>query len=149
MESKTSKQLRQKRASQAVLRNMLKSFEKDLAQLAVDARARNAEERRNATVTIPQAKEPDYLYPARDFPKSAGQSKKHSMIEVCLSIFVGFLISMVLQEWVVTPIWHLPTSADIWPTSGRGNLEITLLFTVVSIVRSYVFRRVFNWVEGK
>ncbi len=66
------------------------------------------------------------------------QSAKHSMIEVLLNIGTGFIISALLQQYVVTPLWHLQVSA-------AGNLGITAFFTVVSVVRSYIFRRLANW----
>lgn len=65
------------------------------------------------------------------------QSARHSLIEVLANIGTGFIISAALQQWVVTPLWHLHTS----PTA---NLSITVFFTVVSVVRSYIFRRLAN-----
>jgi hypothetical protein len=65
------------------------------------------------------------------------QSAKHSLIEVLLNIGTGFIISALLQQYVVAPIWHLPPAF-------RSNLEITVFFTVVSVIRSYVFRRIAN-----
>jgi hypothetical protein len=65
------------------------------------------------------------------------QSVRHSWLEVLTNIGTGFVISALLQQFVVTPLWHLPVSA-------AGNLGITVFFTVVSVVRSYIFRRVFN-----
>lgn len=70
------------------------------------------------------------------------QTVKHSWIEVLCNIGTGFLISAGIQQWVITPIWHLPVSA-------ANNLTITAIFTVVSILRSYVFRRVFNKIGHK
>lgn len=65
------------------------------------------------------------------------QSRKHTVIEVLSNIGTGFILSAILQQYVVTPIWHLQTSV-------MDNLGITVFFTVVSIIRSYVFRRIFN-----
>lgn len=65
------------------------------------------------------------------------QSIKHSWIEVLCNIGSGFIISVLLQHYVVTPVWHLPTSLS-------QNVGITVFFTVASIIRSILFRRFFN-----
>ncbi len=66
------------------------------------------------------------------------QSKTHSLIEVLLNIGSGFVISVLLQQYLITPIYHLPTS-------GSQNITITIIFTVVSVARSYFFRRLANY----
>ena len=66
-----------------------------------------------------------------------GQSKRASLFESVVNVGVGFLVSLVVWTYIVVPLWHLPV------TMGE-NLQITLLFTVVSVVRSYVWRRIFN-----
>lgn len=65
------------------------------------------------------------------------QTIKHSWIEVIANIGSGFVISMLIQHFVVTPIWNLPTNFS-------QNIGITILFTIVSIIRSILFRRYFN-----
>jgi hypothetical protein len=62
------------------------------------------------------------------------------MVEVVVSTFVAFAISAALQQWVVSPLFQLNT------THGQ-NLLITVFFTVVSLVRSYLFRRAFNYLH--
>lgn len=64
------------------------------------------------------------------------QSRKHSFLEALLNTASGFLTSL-LTQWVVFP-WF-----QFYP-SLHENLTITAIFTVVSIVRSYVWRRIFN-----
>lgn len=69
------------------------------------------------------------------------QSKTQSLIEVVISTAVAFVISLALQHFIVSPAalrWDLLHSA-------QGSLAITIFFTLVSLIRSYVFRRVFNW----
>lgn len=66
------------------------------------------------------------------------QSKRHSMIEVVVGTAVAFVISAFLQHYVVTPLFHLPVSVS-------NDLGMTLFFTVVSLVRSYYWRRLCNW----
>lgn len=71
------------------------------------------------------------------------QSKTQSAIEVVVSTAVAFLISLALQHYVVSPLalrWDLLHSA-------QGSLIITLFFTVISLIRSFYFRRFFNWLH--
>ena len=68
------------------------------------------------------------------------KTRKQSAIEVTVSTLLAFLISAALQQWVVTPLFDLQTS------HGQ-NLLITALFTVISLVRSYIFRRAFNYLH--
>lgn len=70
------------------------------------------------------------------------QTRTHSLIEQLFNTASGFLISVLVWQFVVGPIWHLHTNF-------AENLEITLLFTVVSIVRSYAWRRLFNRMSNK
>ena len=70
------------------------------------------------------------------------QSRKQSAVEVIVSTVVAFAISAALQEWVVTPLFNLNTN-------HAENLGITCFFTVVSLVRSYLFRRFFNWLHSR
>lgn len=65
------------------------------------------------------------------------QTRTHSVIEVLVNIGTGFIISALLQQFVVAKIWNLQTSA-------ADNLQITVFFTVVSVIRSYIFRRLAN-----
>lgn len=49
----------------------------------------------------------------------------------------GFLLSFLLWRYVVGPLYGIPRSAT-------QELGVTMLFTVVSITRSYAWRRTFN-----
>lgn len=64
------------------------------------------------------------------------QSRKHSLFESLVNTAIGFLVSML--TWVIVArLYGIPmTLAD--------NLGITAIFTVVSIARQYVLRRIFN-----
>lgn len=66
-----------------------------------------------------------------------GQSKKHSFLESLLNVAVGYGIA-ILSQIVIFPWFgiHIPL---------RDNLLIGVIFTIVSIVRSYALRRAFNW----
>ncbi len=69
------------------------------------------------------------------------QTKKHSFIEVCLSTAIGYLVA-VLTQYFIFPYF------DIY-TSFQSNLQIGLIFTAISIIRSYVIRRLFNRLGGR
>ena len=64
------------------------------------------------------------------------QSRRGSMVEAIVNVLVGYLVAVGAQI-AIFPLFgvHLPVS---------DNLTIGLLFTVVSLIRSYCLRRVFN-----
>ncbi len=70
------------------------------------------------------------------------QSKTQSLIEQLLNIGSGFLISLCVWEFIVKPIWKIETNF-------AENLQITVLFTAVSLARSYAWRRAFNHFSHK
>lgn len=65
------------------------------------------------------------------------QTRKHSLVESLLNTASGFLLSCIVWEVIVKPVWHIQTT-------HAENLQITAVFTVVSIARSYAWRRFFN-----
>ena len=64
------------------------------------------------------------------------QSKRESMIETLTSVFVGWIIGVILNM-LVLPLFDY----DVNLTDG---VLISIIFTAVSVVRSYVVRRFFN-----
>jgi hypothetical protein len=68
--------------------------------------------------------------------KPTGQSRLGSLLESIVNILIGYWVA-VLSQIYVFPLFgiHLPLSS---------NLYIGLIFTVVSLVRSYTLRRLFN-----
>lgn len=65
------------------------------------------------------------------------QSRKQSLIEQLLNVGSGFLVSLLLWSYVIVPVWSIEVST-------QDNLAITLTFTVVSVARGYMWRRLFN-----
>ena len=65
------------------------------------------------------------------------QSKLESLVEASLNTASGFIVSLLVWQWVVAPLFGLPVD---WAM----NFWITGIFTVVSILRSYIWRRLFN-----
>ncbi len=64
------------------------------------------------------------------------QSKKQSLIESLTSTTIGIIIGIVLNLTIL-PIFG-------YPVSVVDSLWISLIFTAISVVRSYVVRRIFN-----
>ena len=69
------------------------------------------------------------------------QSKKQSFIESLTSTTIGIIIGIVLNLTIL-PIFG-------YPVSWSDSLWISVIFTIVSIIRSYVIRRFFNSKERK
>jgi hypothetical protein len=64
------------------------------------------------------------------------QNKRHSLLESALNIFSGSFIAYSLTQ---AGSW-----AGLWSISPGGNLLLTSVLTVVSLLRSYLWRRIFN-----
>lgn len=69
------------------------------------------------------------------------QSRTHSALESAANVAVGYGVAIATQA-AVFPLFGLHASAG-------QHLIIGAIFTVVSLVRSYVLRRVFNSIGGK
>ena len=72
-----------------------------------------------------------------DTQRIASQPKGMSLTESIINVLVGLLINITAQH-LVFPLF------GIYITWGQ-NLQIAMIFTVISIIRSYVLRRGFNW----
>ena len=67
------------------------------------------------------------------------QTKKMSLIETVLSVLIGYIVAL-LSQIVTFPLFDIEVSLT-------DNLLIGLLFTVISIIRGYYVRRLFNWID--
>ena len=65
-----------------------------------------------------------------------GQSHFHTFLESWLNVAIGIGVAIAAQR-LIFPWFDIDVGHD-------ENLAIALLFTVVSLVRSYVLRRLFN-----
>lgn len=70
-----------------------------------------------------------------------GQPKSHSFLESIANVIIGFCVALLTQV-VVFPLFGIEASLG-------QNLAIGGVFTGVSIVRSYLVRRLFNWIHVK
>jgi hypothetical protein len=64
------------------------------------------------------------------------QSRLQSFIESVANVAIGFFVALASQL-VIFPVFDIKISLS-------ENLAIGAFFTIISIVRSYVVRRVFN-----
>ena len=64
------------------------------------------------------------------------QTKKQSFIESLTSTTIGVIIGIVLNLTIL-PIFGYPVSLS-------DSLWISVIFTAVSVIRSYAVRRIFN-----
>lgn len=69
--------------------------------------------------------------------KAGGQSMRDSIVETWFNIVVGFAINFT-ANLIILPMAGLPIS------SGTA-FAIGVVYTAISIVRSFGLRRLFNW----
>jgi hypothetical protein len=69
------------------------------------------------------------------------QTRLQSAIEVSANYLIGFLLAWFIQCHVLRLMG--------FPVSGKQAGGITLIFTAVSIIRSYALRRFFNWFNAR
>ena len=69
------------------------------------------------------------------------QSRLMSLVEAIANVTVGFGVA-VLTQMLVFPLFGLRTTV-------RENLAIGVVFTVVSLARSYALRRTFEAMRGR
>ena len=68
-----------------------------------------------------------------------GQSKKHSIYEAGVNILIGSVVALTTQL-IVFPALGMDVTI-------KKNLTITAAFTVVSLIRSYYVRRLWDWIH--
>jgi hypothetical protein len=69
------------------------------------------------------------------------QSRRMSLVEAIANVAVGYGLA-VLTQMLVFPIFGLQTSLS-------DNLAIGMVFTIVSIARSYTLRRAFEAIRAR
>lgn len=65
------------------------------------------------------------------------QSRKLSALEAACNTAVGLFVSMVANALVFPIFGYHPSLLQ--------NVGLTLIYTAISMVRSYCLRRMFNW----
>jgi hypothetical protein len=64
------------------------------------------------------------------------QLKRHSLLESVVNVVVGYGVAL-LSQLIIFPVFGLKVSL-------RDNVLIGVFFTIISIIRSYLLRRLFN-----
>ena len=64
------------------------------------------------------------------------QTKRQSLVESLTSTTIGIIIGIVLNLTIL-PVFGYPVSLS-------DSLWISVIFTAVSVIRSYAVRRIFN-----
>lgn len=68
------------------------------------------------------------------------QTRRQSFFESCINVAIGYGVAL-LSQILVFPLFgiHIPLAS---------NIAIGAIFTIISIARSYVVRRMFNRLHG-
>lgn len=74
--------------------------------------------------------------------KAGAQGWLGSFLEAKSNVISGFFISWLMWQFVVAPIWG-------YETGVMDATAITMVFTVSSLVRAFILRRIFNWWHTK
>jgi len=64
------------------------------------------------------------------------QSKKESLKESLCTVSIGFVISLAMAYWFL-PLYGVTRAFHV-------SLEITIVYTVTSVLRLYLVRRFYN-----
>ena len=68
------------------------------------------------------------------------QLRRHSLAESIVNVAVGYTVAVASQHFIFPLFgYHIPLLT---------NMEIGVVFTVISIIRSYLLRRAFNRFTG-
>ena len=70
------------------------------------------------------------------------QTRTMSIVEIISGKAVGFMVAMAITYWIVPFFWGVKLGAD-------SAMVVTGIYTAAAFVRSYVFRRLFNWITFK
>jgi O-antigen/teichoic acid export membrane protein len=66
------------------------------------------------------------------------QSKRGSLLETLTNTAIGLIVSVIANSLVFPRFGFHP--------SGVENVAISVIYTVISIVRGYCVRRMWNWI---
>jgi len=67
----------------------------------------------------------------------SSQSKLESLVEISINIFSGFILSLLIWIYIITPYYDINVTM-------HENLSITGIFTIAAVIRGYFWRRFFN-----
>jgi hypothetical protein len=73
--------------------------------------------------------------------KKSTQSRKMSFVEKVVETFIAFIVSVVLA-----PVFFELNGIE---SNLSQNINVVLCFTALAIIRGYIIRRLFNWIQGR
>jgi hypothetical protein len=65
-----------------------------------------------------------------------GQSRRMSLVEACTNVMFGFVLALLMQG-LVYPLFGIVTTVET-------DAALAVIFTCVSLARSYLIRRAFE-----
>lgn len=68
------------------------------------------------------------------------QKFRHSLYETGLNLGSGFIVSWATGQFIL-PLFGFPI------TVGQG-FWLTVIYTIISVIRSLIWRRTFNWLHA-
>ena len=71
-----------------------------------------------------------------------GQTKLESLVEKVLDVISGMFVALGIWYLILIPVFDFETSFG-------ENLSIICTFSIASIFRGYLWRRLFNWLHNK
>lgn len=78
------------------------------------------------------------------------QSKRHSLIEALLNVLSGITVAFTIsqlaahfEQEIQQHIW----TGFVWTMTFKSNLVMTAVLTTFSIIRGYIWRRIFNYIQ--
>lgn len=74
------------------------------------------------------------------------QTRKGSVLEQLCNVGSGFIVSLIYWQFAVVPQLNTLHGQEL---SFLFNLWITIQFTVISVIRGYIWRRYFNNLLGR
>lgn len=64
------------------------------------------------------------------------QTRLQSFIESTINVLIGWVVALILQLFIF-PLYGINVSFST-------NIQISIIFTIIAIIRSYLVRRYFN-----
>lgn len=69
-----------------------------------------------------------------------GQTKICSIVEIFFNTMIGFVISLLAQLYIF-PMYNIQINR-------HEDFQIALIFTIISVIRGYFMRRIFNFINN-
>ena len=70
------------------------------------------------------------------------QTRRQSLLESIMNVVVGFTINLILNFTFFPPLFG-------WHISLKQNIALGVIYTAISILRSYTLRRFYNRLHGQ